>query len=163
MTFKVKDDAPKGSKIEIKIKDEDVAYIKRENESGNIKCAPLIIDIPEEKQEETPKLQSVNISKGPNKTKYKEGEEFSRTGMVVIAKYSDGKSSEVTDYMISPDRELKTSDKEVTITYTEGGITKTTRVEINVEKADKPTPTPTPTPTPKLHLYPLTHQKHHYS
>ena len=80
-------------------------------------------------------LQSIAITTKPNKTEYTEGEKFSKTGMIVTAKYSDGSSNAVTDYSYSPSGELKTTDTKVIITY-QG---KTAEIEITV-KAKQATP-----------------------
>ena len=70
-------------------------------------------------------LQSIEVTKAPNKKVYIEGESFDPTGMVITAKYSDGTSKEVTGYTISPAGKLDITTTSVTISYTEGGITKT--------------------------------------
>lgn len=85
-------------------------------------------------------LVNIEITNRPTKTTYTEGEKFDKTGMVVTAKYSDGTSKEITDYTYTPNGKLKVTDKEITISYTEGDITKTARQEItliaNVEDED---------------------------
>lgn len=80
------------------------------------------------------KLTSIAITKAPSKTNYTEGNTFSKTGMVVTATYSDGTKKEVTNYSVSPSGALKTTDKKVTITYTEGGVTKTVNQAISVAR-----------------------------
>ena len=90
---------------------------------------------PEEPDPQEKTLTKIEIATKPSKTKYKAGEKFSKAGMTVIAKYSDGTSKEVTNYTYSPNGELKTSDTEITITYNENGISKTAKVSIEVEKA----------------------------
>ena len=55
--------------------------------------------------------------------------------MTVIAKYTDGTSKKVTGYTYSPATSLKTTDKQVTISYTEGGVTKTATIDITVKDA----------------------------
>ncbi len=82
-------------------------------------------------------LSSIEITTKPTKTEYTEGESFDPAGMVITAKYSDGSSKEVQAYIYSPSGVLKTSDKEIIISYTEGETTKTVTLEITVEsKAD---------------------------
>ena len=88
---------------------------------------------PEDPTEEKT-LTKIEVGTKPSKTKYKAGEKFSKTGMKIIAKYSDGSSKEVTNYTYSPKGELKTTDKEITITYSENGVSKTAKVTIEVEK-----------------------------
>ncbi|MBO5461308.1 MAG: bacterial Ig-like domain-containing protein [Ruminococcus sp.] len=73
------------------------------------------------------------------KTDYYAGDSFDTTGMAVKAKYTDGSEAEVTDYKVEPSGALTVEDKKVTISYTEGEITKTAEVDINVNL--KPAPT----------------------
>ena len=63
------------------------------------------------------KLETLTITKQPNKTIYKSGESFDPTGMVVTAGYGYGLTSDVTGYTISP-QVLTDGVTEVTITYT---------------------------------------------
>lgn len=94
------------------------------------------------------KLSSIVITKAPNKTTYTEGEKFSTAGMVVAAKYTDNTQTNITNYTYSPNGELKTSDKTITISYSEGGVTKTVTQNITVQA--KPTPPPEPLPEPEV-------------
>lgn len=79
-------------------------------------------------------LTEISITKGPTKTEYTVGEKFNSAGMEVSAKYSDGTTKTVTNYTYSPNGELKTSDTKVTISFTEGGITRTTEQKITVKQ-----------------------------
>lgn len=79
------------------------------------------------------KLDSIAVTRPPNKTVYKSGENFDSDGMVVTASYGYGITSDVTGYIVSPSV-LTDGVKEVTITYTEGRITKTTTTPVTVEK-----------------------------
>lgn len=81
----------------------------------------------------TLKLETLAITKQPNKTVYKSGESFDPTGMVVTAGYGYGLTSDVTGYTVSP-QVLTDGVTEVTITYTEGRITKTASVPVTVKK-----------------------------
>ena len=83
-------------------------------------------------------LTNIKITKMPNKTVYNEGEKFDPTGMEVTATYSDNTRAVITNYTYSPTGSLKTTDKKVTISYTEDNITKT--AEINITVNAKPTP-----------------------
>lgn len=79
------------------------------------------------------KLESIAITKLPTKTTYKSGQSFDPTGMVVTASYGYGLTSDVTGYTVTP--AILTDDvKEVTITYTEGRVTKTASTPVTVEK-----------------------------
>ena len=65
------------------------------------------------------KLETLTITKQPNKTVYKSGEAFDPTGMIVTAGYGYGLNSDVTGYSVSP-QTLTDGVTEVTITYTDG-------------------------------------------
>ncbi len=79
-------------------------------------------------------LASIEISNPPTKTAYKYGEVFSPAGMAVTARYTDGQSRTVTGYTYSPTSALKLSDTTITVSYTEGDVTKTTTQAITVAK-----------------------------
>ena len=77
-------------------------------------------------------LESIKVTTAPTKTAYTEGEKFDKAGMKVTATYSDGTTKEVTDYTYTPAGELKTTDKTITVSYTENELTKTATQEITV-------------------------------
>ena len=79
------------------------------------------------------KLESLAITKPPIKTTYKSGESFDATGMVVTATYGYGITSDVTGYTVTP-AVLTDGVTMVTITYTEGRVTKTASTPVTVEK-----------------------------
>ena len=70
-------------------------------------------------------LSGISVKTAPDKVDYTEGESFDKTGMVIEATYSDSSKKNVTTYTYTPTGALTTSDTEVTISYTEGGVTKT--------------------------------------
>lgn len=78
-------------------------------------------------------LDSIEIS-GTFKTEYVEGDPFDPAGMIVTAKYTDGTGKVLStgEYTISPAGALTTSDTGVTISCTEGGVTKTVTQTITV-------------------------------
>jgi len=80
-------------------------------------------------------LEEITVSKQPNKVAYTSGEPFNPAGMVVTAHYSDDSAAAVADYVFSPTRALNTSDKTITITYAEGGVTKQATVTVTVTAA----------------------------
>ena len=84
---------------------------------------------------ETDLLSSIEITTPPTKTKYEAGDDFDKTGMVVTAKYSDGKTEVVTDYTIKDGTELEEGQTDVTIEY-KG---KTVKQSITVTAGDTPT------------------------
>ena len=77
-------------------------------------------------------LASIEISNPPTKTAYKYAEVFSPAGMAVTARYTDGQSRAATGYTYSPTGALKLSDTTITVSYTEGDVTKTTTQAIKV-------------------------------
>ena len=79
-------------------------------------------------------LSSISVTTPPAKTSYTEGERFDSTGMVVTATYSDNSRKEVSGYVITPNGDLTTSNRSVTINYTEDGVTKSTTQDITVTK-----------------------------
>lgn len=84
------------------------------------------------------KLTGIAITKAPTKTAYKAGEAFDPAGMVVTATYSNGAKLENPAYTVAPSGALPVGTTTVTITYSEGGITKTATQAITVTK---PVPT----------------------
>ena len=77
-------------------------------------------------------LVSIAITTPPTRTSYEAGESFDPTGMVVTAYYDDETSSVVKNYSISP-MVLTKDTEEVTITYREVLITKTTTQQVEVK------------------------------
>ncbi|MDR3345282.1 MAG: Ig-like domain-containing protein [Oscillospiraceae bacterium] len=80
---------------------------------------------------------AIAITTKPTKTAYIEGETFSKTGMVVTATYNNGTKAAVTAYTFSPTAALKLTDKTITVSYPENGVTKTATLAITIQA--KPT------------------------
>ncbi len=80
----------------------------------------------------TKTLESLSISKQPEKTTYIEGNTFNAAGMEVTAHYDDKTSEVVTGYTTDPTDALTKSNKKVTVSYTNAGITKTVDQPITV-------------------------------
>ena len=102
-----------------------------EGYSGNL-CIKAFTNEVEEPEPIT--LSDIYIEQAPTKTVYVEGENFDKTGMKVIARYSDGSSHEVTNYDVLNGDNLTSGTTSITIRYTEDGIIKTTTQEITVNK-----------------------------
>lgn len=77
-------------------------------------------------------LSSISVTTAPAKTAYKYGEKFSSAGMVITAKYSDNATRVVTGWTYSPTGALGLSNTTITITYAEGGVSKTCTQAITV-------------------------------
>ncbi len=87
------------------------------------------------------KLIGIAVTTAPKKTAYKAGETFDPAGMVVTATYSNGATLKCTGYNYEPSTPLAVSDTEVTIQYTEGGVTKTAAQAITVTRTALTVPT----------------------
>lgn len=98
------------------------------------KTATFNVDVQGKKELAT--LTEIKIEKAPDKTKYKVGEKFDKTGMVVKAIYSDGSSKDVSNYLYMPEEQLEEETTEITIIYTEDSITKYAKQKIEVVKDD---------------------------
>ncbi len=83
-------------------------------------------------------LSSIAITTAPDKTEYKTGDTFDPTGMVVTATYADKSTAAVTGYTFTPNGKLATNNGSVTISYTEGNVTKTATQTIKVTQAKTP-------------------------
>lgn len=77
-------------------------------------------------------LESIEITTPPNKTAYFSGETFNPAGMVVTAHYNDGSSAAVSGYTYSPNGALAAGNNTITVSYSEGGVTKTDTQAITV-------------------------------
>ena len=83
-------------------------------------------------------LSKIEVTTAPSKTVYTAGDSFSKAGMVVKATYSDGSSKVVTSYTYSPTGALAAGVSQITISYEEGGVQKTTTTPITVNAAPVP-------------------------
>lgn len=107
----------------------DTAELGNESLRGNT-CIKAFTKI---EKVEIADLASLEIESIPNKTVYKVGENFDKTGMKVNAVYSNGNKSEITNYIIVNGTDLTKDQTSVTISYTENNITKTIDQQITVE------------------------------
>ena len=81
-------------------------------------------------------LESIDVKVAPYTVKYAAGSTFDNTGMIITAVYNDGsvKTLSGEDYVVDMSTALTTSDKKVTVSYTEGELVKTVDVEIAVSE-----------------------------
>ena len=88
-------------------------------------------------------LKNIEIVTPPTKTKYIEGQNFDKTGMVVKANYNNGKSSVIEEYNISNGTNLNKNQTSVTISYEGKTVNQPITVEENtvtkLEIVTKPT------------------------
>ena len=82
-------------------------------------------------------LISIEISSQPSKTEYLIGEKFSKNGMKVLASYGNGTTKDVTDKCTFSQVSAFTSagQQQVTVSYSEDGLTKTATVRVTVLSA----------------------------
>lgn len=87
------------------------------------------------------KLTEIAVTTAPAKTAYKAGETFDPAGMVVTATYSNGATLDNPAYTVAPSGALAVGTTTVTISYTEGGVTKTATQAITVTRTALTVPT----------------------
>ena len=134
--------APDGIKIGTWTKDKtDHNYLKfKATQSGNYNGSVTLTGVPHGTMKatcvckESAKLESINISKYPTKISYVVGEAISTAGMTVIAKYTDGKTKNVTSYKVTSGDTSKIGTRKVYISYSEGGVTKEASYTIQVKE-----------------------------
>ena len=114
--------------------EENNIVIKVRDDAGNVASyGPINLE-----KDGDIELTEIKITKEPNKKEYKIGENFDSTGMIVQAEYSNGTFNVVNKYSVPNGRGLKSGQTSVTISYTEGGITKTVDQEITVLEEQAP-------------------------
>ncbi|MBR4706372.1 MAG: bacterial Ig-like domain-containing protein [Paludibacteraceae bacterium] len=95
---------------------------------GNTQGNPCIF-----KKTQSCTLSSISLNTSGATTTFCVGETFNSTGLVTTAKYSGGCSdATVTPTSISSPNMASAGTKTVTVTYTEGGVTKTATYDITV-------------------------------
>lgn len=105
------------------------------NNAGTTLTLTIVFPVTEARE-----LASIAVTQQPTLV-WKYGDTFQTTGMVVTATYDDGTTANVTGYTIDLTSTLDMEDtgKTGSISYTEGGITKTAQTDaITVNKADGP-------------------------
>lgn len=85
-----------------------------------------------------PNLSSITLS-GDYPIQFNQNGTFSYEGLVVTANYDDNTSKEVTDFTVSEPDLTTTGEKNVTVSYTEGDITKSAEYTITVNEYTQPT------------------------
>lgn len=90
-------------------------------------------------------LDSITLS-GTYPTTFEVGDTFSYEGLVVTAHYSDLTSAAVTGFTVSSPDMSTAGTKTITVSYTEGGVTKTATYQITVSEKELP---PVDPETPK--------------
>lgn len=80
-------------------------------------------------------LESIAITTKPIRISFTAGETFDITGMVVTATYTDKTTAQAKGYTFTPNGKLTENDKAITVSYTEGDVTKTATLNIVVSPA----------------------------
>lgn len=75
-----------------------------------------------------------SIAAVASKTEYEVGEKFDKSTLTVTATYSNGTSAVVTNYTTDAPEVISEAVK-VTVSYTEGGVTKTSAINITIKEA----------------------------
>ena len=75
-------------------------------------------------------LVEIKVKQAPNKTKYVEGQDFDKTGMIIVGIYQDGEEYEIENYSISNGKGLNKEQSYVTIEYNGKDV----KQEITVEE-----------------------------
>lgn len=78
-------------------------------------------------------LESITIDTPPTRVNFEAGEVFDPSGMVVKAHYDNGDEVILENYNFYPNRPLTEEDTEITISYTELGVTCTAKQPITVK------------------------------
>ena len=80
------------------------------------------------------KIETLSITQNPYTVKYQIGSTFSAEGLIVSAVYNDGSTKLIPaeKYVVNTTKQLATTDKAVSVSYTEGGETYTLEVPIGV-------------------------------
>ncbi|MCR5218405.1 bacterial Ig-like domain-containing protein [Treponema sp.] len=93
----------------------------------------IIID--PDSENESKSLSSITVTTPPSKLYYNLSEDFITDGMVVTATYEDASTSTVTEFTTDFDSSSPGA-KELTVSYSSGGVTKTATTPYYVVASD---------------------------
>lgn len=120
------------------------------NKYSNYPNSDLAIKAFTTKDSENVTLNNIRIDKEPDKTSYEEGENFDKTGMIVLGTYSNGDIKEITDYTIQNGDNLKADQTSVVIKY--GELTAEQKITVTSKKNPDDDPNKQPDEKPKAEL-----------
>jgi predicted CoA-binding protein len=107
-------------------------------EGGVTKTATFTVTISAAQQAKT--LSSIAIKTPPTKTTYAIGESLSLAGLVITATYSDASTADISDTTKFTSSGFNSSaaaaSQTVTVSYTEGGVTKTATITVTISTTD---------------------------
>ena len=95
-------------------------------------------------------LLSIEVRTLPSKVKYTSGEPFDPAGIAVYANYGDNTSVDITNseaLIYAPEGPLFENNDEITLTFTDGGVTVKQKIDIVVGILPSELPDPTEKPT----------------
>ncbi len=81
-----------------------------------------------------PDLTRIEITSLPTKTNYYLGDAILTSGLKVMAYYEDGTSKEITPTSVTPTKAGSVGSQTITVSYTEGKITKQATFNVNVSE-----------------------------
>ena len=111
----------------------DTKIVVSYTEGEVTKTAEVTITVKEKQVVQEKKITRIEVTTNPTKTVYTEGEKFDKTGIAVVAVYSDGSRKQIENFNCFPTSALTTNNDQITITYTENGTTVTTKIQIEVK------------------------------
>ena len=81
-------------------------------------------------------LESISVDVTPYTIKYAAGSTFDKAGMILTAVYNDGTSKVLSEdqYVVDTETVLAVGDEAVTVSFTDGEVTKTVDIEIGVSE-----------------------------
>lgn len=84
-------------------------------------------------------LASIKVTKGPERMPvYRTGETFEADGMEITAAYTNGQTKKMKEGFTYTETKLSPTDKTITVSYTEDGVTKTDSFEAEVVDLTEP-------------------------
>lgn len=123
----------------------------RQDSTGNYGFSITCDGAPVTPPDTTKTLSSISISKMPAKTTYTVGESFDMSGLTVKATYSDGSTANVSSYKVSGFDSSKAGTSTITVSYTEGSITRTASFNVTIEASGTGEPSDPSSPsTPNI-------------
>ncbi len=140
LVFEVENDIDAGYEWDMnnlpafKVNGQDPYYVYKSSDDGGF--CDVFVRFKTQKQRSV-SLESISVAVPPTRTVYYPGDTFDTEGISVIAKYTDGKTSNISEKIsFSPSAPLTAADKYVTISFVADGVTKTVQQPIQVVSPD---------------------------
>lgn len=110
-------------------------YFQLSTSNKNVQITQIVISYSSGSASPAPTLSSISLSTSNTQTDFEVGDEFDYTGLVVTAHYSDGTENIVEPTSVSEPVMSTAGEKTITVSYTEGGVTKTAEYTITLTEA----------------------------